>query len=241
MKKVLMMILSLIMVFVAVSAFAACGGETDDTDDDSVAAGYTTFEAEGIDFTGLSASGPSNSLVETQLIFGEYKPLDFDNNDKVIDSLSNGYCIGNMTNPDNDIDFVINSDAAATDCSLRIRMSIFNGSNFDGNTMKLNNSILAIYVNGEELEYDTIDIKGGAVAKMCSTVFKDYTISTKFDLKEGENTIRLKAVANESAAYIESAGATAGAPAIDCIKVKSTSTLSWDSNWETNKIMMGIQ
>lgn len=215
-------------------------GEEEEEEDTPGSASYTTFEAEGVDFAGLYASGPSNSLVGTELIFGANTPLEFNENEKVLNSISNGYCIGNMTNPENNIDFVIISDADAQDCTLKIRMAIFNGSVFENNTMKLNSDILEIYVNGVKLEYDTIDIKGGAVAKLCTTQFKDYTISAKFDLKEGENIIRLKAVQNDVAAYIESDGASAGAPAIDCIKVKSTSTLTWESNWETNKIEMGI-
>lgn len=105
--------------------------------------------------------------------------------------------------------------------------------------LKSDINIMSIKVNGVELDYATINISGGTEAGF-KTIFKDFDISTSFDLKSGENTIELQVVPNETAKYVTTAGADGGAPSIDCLKIKSSSTLTWNSLWEDNKASLGI-
>ena len=122
---------------------------------------------------------------------------------------------------------------------MKLRMGIENGHKFENGIMPLNKDIMSIKVNGVELDYATINISGGTEAGF-KTIFKDFDISTSFDLKSGENTIELQVVPNETAKYVTTAGADGRAPSIDCLKIKSSSTLTWNSLWEDNKASLGI-
>lgn len=227
MKKIVCSVLALCAVAATMSLVACSGGTTDDglTPEE----GEVIFEAEGIDLEGLSGHGYSNSAEGCGMIMGE-NTLAIRNNQTVLNSISNGHFVGYFNTADTTLTFNINSDVAATGATMKLRL----GSEYG--TMRLDPSVMTISVNGTALDYDQISVTGQRVEGtniVYGAPFKDYEISTAFDLKAGENKIEITILQNTlglPGTNVESVG-----PGVDCIKIKSESTLTWNSLWESNK------
>lgn len=148
----------------------------------------------------------------------------------MLNSISNGHFVGYFNTADTTLTFNINSDVAATGATMKLRL----GSEYG--TMRLDPSVMTISVNGTALDYDQISVTGQRVEGtniVYGAPFKDYEISTAFDLKAGENKIEITILQNTlglPGTNVESVG-----PGVDCIKIKSESTLTWISLWESNK------
>ena len=79
-----------------------------------------------------------------------------------------------------------------------------------------------IKVNGTALDFN--DITFNNIQK--TNRFMDYTIATGVSLKQGENTIELVCNNDQSMG-----GTTLGtAPIVDCIKITTTASLTWEPN-----------
>lgn len=218
--------LALCAVAATMSLVACSGGTTDDLTPEE---GEVIFEAEGIDLEGLSGHGYSNSAEGCGMIMGE-NTLAIRNNQTVLNSISNGHFVGYFNTADTTLTFNINSDVAATGATMKLRL----GSEYG--TMRLDPSVMTISVNGTALDYDQISVTGQRVEGtniVYGAPFKDYEISTAFELKAGENKIEITILQNTlglPGTNVESVG-----PGVDCIKIKSESTLTWNSLWESNK------
>lgn len=222
MKKVKFLAVVLCLVFIGAFAFA-CGG-----DKDVDATGYVVFESEGIDYTGLSGRGSSNEARGTQMIQGQNTRY-IREDSKLIKSISGGYFTGFFTTADTALTFNINADAESTENSIILRL----GSEFS--TMKINKDILNVMINDVALDYSEISVSGTAIVdgKIGYKVpFKDYTLSGKFKLNNGKNVIKL--IIRENSLGIIGSTIESVGPGVDCIKIKSTAKLTWDSLWEDN-------
>lgn len=225
MKKFKFVLLALCLIMM--SAFAvACGG-----DDVAPEEGEVVFEAEGTDLSGLSGHGYSNEAKECGMIMGSNTKA-IRENDKVLKSISNGYFVGYFNSADTTLTFDFESDVAASGVTMKLRL----GSEYG--TLKLDPSVMTIKVNGEALDYEQISVTGQKVDNqnpqiVYATPFKDYEISTAFDLKAGDNTIEITILENELG--IPGTNVASVGPGVDCIKIKSDSKLTWESLWESNK------
>lgn len=119
----------------------------------------------------------------------------------------------------------LHSSAAASNVTLFMRL----GAEYalgtqlgKGRTYYINDEIFPVKVNGEAIKYGTITFNNVPdVGKFLP--FSDYLVSTTIDLKEGENTIQM--VVDNNITIFSTAAATA--PMVDCIKLYSSSTLTW--------------
>lgn len=230
MKKIgKIIMLALTLVFVA--GFAAACGEGGG----GGSAKTYTFEAEGVNFSGLSGFGYSINVSETDMIMGRHTP---GIPDKVKNSLSSGYFVGYFNTPETTLTFNINADKASENNTLVLRL----GSEYG--TLNVTPAAMNVIVNETALTFNTVKVIGSNMNSLddfagYTVPFQDYTLSSKFALKEGENTIQLVIKTNTMGiadTLFQSVG-----PGVDCIKIKSESALTWESLWEDNKLEAGIQ
>lgn len=189
----------------SVFAFVGCGGGNDNGgndqtggDDGSNEEGTAyVFEAEYTELEGLEGFGPSGSPIGTGLALP-------------VSDASNGYCVANL-GTESPITYVITSSSEVT-VTLR---GVF-GNNSLGSSCKWNPTTFKVSVNGTELNYKEFetskDTSGGQN-------FKTINLG-EITLKEGENTIVFSVGKND---YLNNLPV---GPSIDCIKIKSTATLT---------------
>ena len=192
--------------------FAACGESGDNGDGEGVfEAEYAQLPSDG---AGWSGGGGGKDTVGFDLD-GEW-------------NASNGYYLTNLYIKGATITFKINSDTAADDAKIILRLSaedptgMLNSGNADSKTFSITSETYQVKVNGTVLTYETITFnKIQRVNK-----FADYTIATKVHLNQGENVVEL--VTNNE----KSLGGTtlATAPLVDALKVKTSAKLSWQPN-----------
>lgn len=226
MKKFKFILLALCLIMMSAFAVACSGG-----DDPAPEEGEVVFEAEGIDLSGLSGHGYSNEAKECGMIMGANTKA-IRENDKVLNSISNSYFVGYFNSAGTTLTFDFESDVAASGVTMKLRL----GSEYG--TLKLDPSVMTVKVNGKELKYDQISVTGQKVDNnnpqiVYATPFKDYEISTAFDLKAGDNKIEITILENELG--IPNSNVASVGPGVDCIKIKSDSKLTWESLWESNK------
>ena len=183
----------LVAVIVCGAAFAPASGSGRQT---------FTFEAEYVYLDEFMGAGISNSGEGVNNIYGNGEA-------DIEKGYSNGYFLGN-TYAENSIEFVINSDRAATG-TLVLRLASELGN------MKLDNSSFGIEVNGAEVDY-SVTVANSAAG---SYDFADYPIAT-INLASGQNVIKLTIKSNTL-----KDGNSTGAPLIDCIKIMTDAQLSW--------------
>ena len=163
------------------------------------------FEAEYVYLDEFNGAGISNSAEGVNNIYGEGTEADIEK------GYSNGYFLGN-TYAANQIDFVIESDAKTTG-KLTLRLASELGD------LSLNNDVFGVEVNGEAVDYSII-VQNSSSG---SYDFSDYTLNTSINLVEGENTVSL--IIKENTLQ---GGNRTGAPLIDCIKIATEATLTWE-------------
>lgn len=211
----------------SVCAVAACATDTDPVDPPGVKT--TVFEAEGCDLSLLTGHGWSNNESGCGMIQGQNVAAIREKND-VLNSISNGYFVGFFGVNGTELVFEITADAAVTDATLVLRLAS------EWGTLTVDTSVLKIEVNGTELDYTPFTVTGkkiaGAEAVEYGVPFNDFTISPKIALQAGANTIKLIAQGKH---YGDSQSMDIG-PGVDCIKIKSSATLTWESLWEDNKL-----
>ena len=141
---------------------------------------------------------------------------------------SNGYFVVGMYANTSTLTFEIVSDKAVDDAKIVARFStedpagLLNGSESDPKSYSITKDTFQVKVNGTVLEYETITFN----AIKTTNKFRDYTIASNVSLKEGVNVIEL--VTNNE----QSLGGTtlATAPVVDCIKITTSATLTWEPN-----------
>ena len=243
MKKIKLLALALLVAVMTLSCMTGCelvNGllNPDSTDEDTGAGKTYTFEAEGVDFSGMTSFGFSVNISETQMIMGSHVNVP----ENVVQSASNGYFVGYF-NPQGEngltLRFVINADKASEGNTLTLRLSTEYG------TMTVTPNEMDVIVNGTALQYNPITVVGENLTSVSqwhgyAVPFNDYKLSSTFALKEGENVIELKIKTNELG-FADDAMLKSVGPGVDCIKIRSESTLTWESLWEDNKEEIGVE
>lgn len=206
-------------------ALTACGD--DENDDNPPGVTTYTFEAEGVDLSEQSGRGWSNEATGCQMIMGKNNSTIADNS-KVLNSISNGYFVGFFGIQGTVLEFDINADEADADAKLVLRLAS------EWGTLQVDDSVMTVEVNGTKISYDALDVTGknigSATEAEYGVPFKDFTLSSSIALKKGENTVKIIA----SGKLFNDTSIPCG-PGVDCIKIKSKSTLTWESLWEYNK------
>lgn len=166
------------------------------------------MEAEYVDFTGLVGGGHSNEQYEEMMIYGN------GSQEEINQGWSNGYFVSATHKADICLTFNFTSDKEVTNATIVLRL----GSEMGDLTFAPDN--FEIKLNGEAIDYNPMYITNTPVLEEMK--FVDKTITNNAKIKAGENTITLKVLANTL-----SGGTTAG-PIIDCVKITSTATLTWE-------------
>lgn len=138
----------------------------------------------------------------------------------------------------NTLTWEVESDKAASNVTLFARFSGEYGRKYDATGDELidafNDEEFPITVNGTALKYGNIQLRNiessvGSVFLKC----QDYFISANVELKQGTNIIQMKV--DNSKKLTGTAGGTA--PIVDCIKLYSSSKITWDKGLVTNLIL----
>ncbi|MCD8040351.1 MAG: InlB B-repeat-containing protein [Clostridia bacterium] len=184
-----------------------------------------TFEAE---YTNLNDeydeprlfNGYSNNLYGEQAILTD-------------STASNGYCVMSAFTKGSYLYFEIESDAAITDAVLYLRLAFEYGYStssstcFDGDeigTVSLSSDQYVITVNDAQVSYSTLTFDVSSIGADEYTAFAEYYIGN-ITLAEGTNVIRLE-VNNEYKG--EGGTQRAKCPVVDCMKIYSGTTLTWE-------------
>ncbi len=182
------------------------------SDTDPSGAKEYIFEAECVDLDDFEGAGYSGGATMAGAILTDWYGTA---------QASSGYWISYMYVNNLAIEFDITSDAEVNDAKLVLRLS---GEVLE--TVSFTDKEFTVSVNDEALEYGTIEISGCNTDLSADWVrpFTDYTVSTSCHLKKGENVIELKTTNQRAMAGTM----YATAPMIDCIKVTTSATLTWD-------------
>lgn len=139
---------------------------------------------------------------------------------------SNGYFVVGMYKKGSSLTFKVDADKAVEDAKLVARFSNEDPAgllNIDGKkSYTLTSEDYLIKVNGTAIDYNDITFNNIKTTNK----FMDYTIAKGLSLKQGENTIELICNNDQSMG-----GTTLGtAPIVDCIKITTTASLTWEPN-----------
>jgi lipoprotein len=209
-RKILGMLLA-VAVIGSAAALAACGGGGGNGGGGSQT---YTFEAEYIDLDNVSGAGTSIDKSGVDMIYGDGTQAQKDL------GWSNGYYVGYTYSVNQPLNFVFESDGAAT-ATIILRLGSELGD------LNLTPDIYSVKLNGKEIPYTSIYVQGtsgmGAMAEM---KFSDKTVTNSATLKEGKNVISLTVLSNTLNPGSDGAGRTGG-PVVDCIKVQTSANLTW--------------
>ena len=118
----------------------------------------------------------------------------------------------------------LESDAPATNVTMIMRLSaeygLLNSDNGD-TTSWVDDTTFPITVNGEKLQYGKITFHN--IIPMLFIPFQDYYVSATISLNQGKNIIQMK---TDNTVTINGTIASS-APVVDCIKLYSSSNLTW--------------
>lgn len=198
--RVLFAMLCISSIFV----FTACD-KHEGNDTPPTGAQVYVMEAEYLDLDGITGGGISSSMEGPDLIFGNGTQEEKDK------GWSNGYYVGFTYTIGFRLDFVFNSDAAAS-AIISVRLGSELGE------ILLTPDAFSVKLNDVEIHYNPKIIPGSDMQNM---EFVDMTVSTSAQLVEGENIISLIVNANTFNS------GQVGGPMIDCIKVTTTAQLTW--------------
>lgn len=170
-----------------------------------------TFEAEYVDFTGMSGNGYSGSMSGVGLIVKQKSESQ---------QASNGHYAGWSYKEGYTLTFNIKSDQAVDDAVIVLRLS----AEFYDMTYTCDKFL--VQVNGTNLQYSDISITGvPAQGTNEWKAFSNFTISTAVSLESGDNTIKL--IVNNSDRLGDSGTMYATAPLVDCMYIYTEAELSW--------------
>ncbi len=189
-------------------ALTACDNGGDDSSTSgggSTGSKELTMEAEYINLDGVKGAGLSSDQQGVQMIYGEGTEAE-----KKL--WSNGYYVycTYATNLSLEFKFTAEADANGS-------ISMFLGS--ECGNIDFGPTILKVELNGKEITYTPKKIN---VKQPNEMTFTEVKVTTNAKIKKGENVIKLTVLENT----LRANGGTAG-PCVDCIKVKSTTNLSW--------------
>lgn len=166
-----------------------------------------TFEAEYIDLSDVQGAGESSSQGGVQMIYGNGE------SDKS-KGWSEGHYVGYTYVANLKLDFNFESDADAK-ATIVLRL----GSEL-GNLL-LTPDLFEVQLNGETVPYASLSLNGGTSLE--DMKFYDLVVNTNANVKAGANTLSLIVRDNKLVA-----GERVGAPCIDCVKITTSATLTWN-------------
>ena len=166
------------------------------------------MEAEYVDFTGLVGGGHSNEQPEEMMIYGEGTQAEKDK------GWSNGYFVSATHQADICITFNFTSDKEVTDATLVLRL----GSEMGDLTFTPDN--FEVKLNGKAIDYNPMYLTNSPTLEEMK--FVDKTVSNNVTIKAGANTLTLTVLPNTLA------GGTSAGPMIDCVKITSSASLTWN-------------
>ena len=167
-----------------------------------------TFEAEYVDMMGKIGVGWSSSVEGIGLI-------DVDN---MNGGASNGFYVGYMYVNGNSLTFHITSDSDVDGCVIVLRLT------GEGSDFTLSDDEMPITVNGNEVEYETLEFTGVSDPTTGTRrPFSNFVINDDVSLREGDNEIVIT-IDNE-----KSLGGTmnATAPMFDCMYIYTNADIDW--------------
>ena len=135
------------------------------------------------------------------------------------------YCKGDT------LTWELESSAAATNVTMFMRLSAEYGiadQLTDEVTSWVDDTTFPITVNGEKLQYGKVTLHN--IIPMDFIPFQDYFVSATVSLQAGKNVIQMK-VDNK---VTLNGTISSSAPVVDCIKLYSSSTLSWPGAMPSN-------
>lgn len=168
------------------------------------------LEAEYIDLDDVQGAGISSDQGGVEMIYGQGTDED------KAKGWSNSYYVGYTYNANLRLDFVFQSDKAAT-ATVTVRLGSELGS------ISLDPSTFAVELNGEAITYQSMYIETSLMENM---KFYDKVVTTNAQLKEGENTISLVVLPNTF-----KMGRTGG-PTVDCVKLETAAAVTWSPKTE---------
>lgn len=147
---------------------------------------------------------------------------------------NNGYYVTYLYKRGITLFFNINSDRDVKNATLVFRITCENvgfaisGTETNTTASGTKISTYSVFCNNDFIDYPTIEITDvtGHQSTGGRRPFSDYTLSTNLSLKQGENTLQF--ITDNDNPMGGTMAATA--PVVDCIKIKSSSELSWDPN-----------
>lgn len=202
------------MALASVFAFAGCAPVEENPNVPSAGKTEYVMEAEYIDLHDVSGAGISSNQAGLQMIYGGGTQAEKDL------GWSNGYYVGFTHTSQCVLTFKFTADKADDAAILVFRL----GSELSKMTMTP--SDVSITLNGKVMPYGSFVINGSN-GQMNEVKFKDYTVSSKASLVAGENTVTLEVKDNNLR------GNGVGGPMVDCLKVTSSATLTFEAH-ETN-------
>ncbi len=191
-----------------------------------------TFEAEGLDFTGLSTPAFSGTYSGTDMIF---RASNYEGSPAFASSISNGYFIGATHEAGLTLTYTIVSDMDAKDASITLRLASQMRSN-----QSIDNDVFDVKINGTSLDYTAFTLNA-STSDNYETPFVDFTLDATFDLVKGDNTISLVVMENDIAADWGGTYDSTAGPGIDNIKVTTYAGLTWPTDkWASNEAILNF-
>ncbi len=192
----------------------------------------STFEAEGLDFTGLSTPAFSGTYSGTDMIF---RASNYEGSPAFASSISNGYFIGATHEAGLTLTYTIVSDMDAKDASITLRLASQMRSN-----QSIDNDVFDVKINGTSLDYTAFTLNA-STSDNYETPFVDFTLDATFDLVKGDNTISLVVMENDIAADWGGTYDSTAGPGIDNIKVTTYAGLTWPTDkWASNEAILNF-
>jgi len=166
------------------------------------------FEAESTDIGGIIGQGFSGTATGSDMVLDA-------------EDASGGKFVTYLYKNGIALEFGIVSEQEVNDAILYLRLSA------EIKDITITSDIYTVEINGEPYSYNDIvldQVPSQSEGKI--KPFEDYLISTSVALKQGVNTIRL--ITSNTNSMEGTMYATA--PMVDCIKIASPSSLSWDKD-----------
>lgn len=141
---------------------------------------------------------------------------------------SNDRSVGYLYQYGNSLEFYVAADEDLSDVTLSVSLSA------EMEDLTLTPDTYGMYLNGEKLQYETIEIKDVPAFDAASYVaesvpFQYYLLGENLTLNKGANVIKL--VTENNDAYT---GTTmvAHAPLVDAVKIETEGVVTWDENYD---------